>query len=255
VSVVGDAVALLRAAEEERTGCAPLTQRWDLDLVTAYRIQDALLAERVERGEQIVGVKLGFTSRARQEAFGATQPLVAWLTDAMALPDGASVPLDRLIHPAAEPELAFLVERRLEGPGVTAADALAAVSLAFGAIDVVDSRYRGAPAVADLIADNGSGAFFRIGARGVPVRDIDLLAEAVRLEQGGDVVGTGTGAAILGDPAAAVAAAANVLAERSLALEAGWLVLAGTLVDPVQLVAGAPLVATFTELGSVALAT
>jgi 2-oxo-3-hexenedioate decarboxylase len=57
----------------------------------------------VGRGERLVGVKLGLTSRAKQQRMGISSPLVAWLTDAMVLPADAPVPRDRLIHPRAEP--------------------------------------------------------------------------------------------------------------------------------------------------------
>lgn len=72
-----------------------------LDVDTAYAIQDEALRLRQARGETVIGVKLGLTSRAMQRRMGIDSPLLAWLTDAMVLPAG--VPVPSLIHPRAEP--------------------------------------------------------------------------------------------------------------------------------------------------------
>ena len=60
---------------------------------------------------------------------GVDTPFVAWLTDAMLLPAGDPIPQDQLIHPRVEPEIVFVMRDRLEGPGVSAATALAAVDV------------------------------------------------------------------------------------------------------------------------------
>lgn len=78
------AEALLSGEERE-----PLTDEWpDLDVETAYAIQAEALRLRRARGETVVGVKLGMTSRAMQRSMGVDTPLLAWLTDAMVLPAG-----------------------------------------------------------------------------------------------------------------------------------------------------------------------
>ena len=61
------ATELLRC-EDERTDREPITDEWPaLDLPTAYEIQDETLRRRLDRGETLVGVKLGLTSRAKQQ--------------------------------------------------------------------------------------------------------------------------------------------------------------------------------------------
>ena len=94
-----------------------LTDAWpDLDLMTAYAIQDEVLARKIAGGEKVIGVKLGLTSRAKQQRMNVHAPLTGWLTDAMVLPAGVPVPQDELIHPRAEPELVFVSARRWKGP-------------------------------------------------------------------------------------------------------------------------------------------
>ncbi len=249
---VREAAAALLGTVSER---APLSEEWPgLDVDTAYAIQDEALRQRRARGETLVGLKLGLTSRAKQQRMGIDSPLLAWLTDAMVLPAG--VPVPSLIHPRAEPELVFVLGRRLAGPGVTAASALAAVDRVYGGIEIIDSRYTDYRfTLPDAVADNGSSALFSVGPVGLPPSALDLSLEAALLEVDGQIVDTATGAAVQGHPAEALALAANALGARGLALEPGWLVLTGGMTDAVPLRRGSRVAAHFSHLGSITLAT
>ncbi|MEV4452572.1 MULTISPECIES: 2-keto-4-pentenoate hydratase [Streptomyces] len=245
------ATALLEA-EDTRTGRGPITDNWpELDLDTAYALQDETLQRRLNRGEHIVGIKLGLTSRAKQQRMGIDVPLTAWLTDAMLLPAGVPVPQDKLIHPRAEPEIVFVMKDRLAGPGVTAATALAAVSSVHGGIEVIDSRYLDFRfKLPDTIADNASSGRFVTGPVGVPPETLDLAMEACLVEVDGQVADSATGAAVQGHPAEALALAANELGRRGMAIEPGWLVLTGGMTDAVPVPPGTTVAVHFTHLGS-----
>ncbi|HTF48714.1 MAG TPA: fumarylacetoacetate hydrolase family protein [Pseudonocardia sp.] len=244
---------VLLDAEATATARGSIEAEWsDLDLGVAYAAQDEALSRRQERGERIVGVKLGLTSRAKQIQMGVDSPSVAWLTDAMALPAGAPVPRARLIHPRAEPEIVFVMRDRLAGPGVTAAAALAAVDRVYAGIEIIDSRYAGFRfTLADAVADNNSSGVYVTGPVGVRPEDLDLSLEAVLLEVDGQIVDSATGAAVQGHPAEALAFAANTLADRGHAIEAGWTVLTGGMTDAVAIAPGSRVAAHFTHLGSI----
>lgn len=250
---VDRAAEVLLACEDERTDRGPVTAEWpELDIETAYRVQTETLRRRQARGEQIVGVKLGLTSRAKQKRMGIDVPLTAWLTDAMALPTGEPVPQSKLIHPRIEPEIVFVLGERLEGPGVTAAQALAAVEYVYGGAEVIDSRYKDFKfTLPDVIADNASSGAYVTGPIGLPVADLDLAMEAVMVEVDGAIVDSATGAAVQGHPAEALALAVNDLGRRGFALEAGWVVLTGGMTDAVFAPPGSTVGLHFTNLGSV----
>lgn len=248
---VDRAVAQLRTAETGHTARDPLTDDWpELDVATAYRVQSAVVAAR---GDQVVGVKLGLTSRAKQRRMGIDAPLTGWLTDAMVLRPGEPVPVAELIHPRVEPEIVFTLGARLRGPGVTPATAMAAVRTVSAGLEVIDSRYRDFRfTLPDVIADNASSARFVVGEPNRDPATLDLELEACVLRESGAVVDTATGAAVQGHPANALALAANSLAERGLALEEGWIVLTGGLTDALPLRPGHLITAEFTHLGTVA---
>jgi 2-oxo-3-hexenedioate decarboxylase len=243
----------LLARERERRDGPPLTDEWaELDLATAYQIQDLTLARRLDRGERIVGVKLGLTSRAKQVRMGVDSPLVAWLTDSMALPAGEPVGHDRLIHPRVEPEIVFVLGSRLQGPGVTVAQAMSAVESVHGGVEVIDSRYRDFRfTLPDVVADNASSGQFVVGPVGRRPDGLDLSLEACVVEVDGTVVDTATGAAVQGHPGEALALAANDLGRRGIALEPGWVVLTGGMTDAVSLGRSSTVTVHFTNLGSI----
>lgn len=111
------AAQVLLDAESSVAARGPLTAQWpDLDLRTAYTVQYEGLRQRLNRGETLIGLKLGLTSRAKQIRMGIDSPSLAWLTDAMALPAGNPLPREKLIHPRAEPEIVFVMGERLAGP-------------------------------------------------------------------------------------------------------------------------------------------
>jgi 2-oxo-3-hexenedioate decarboxylase len=243
----------LLACEAERRDRPPFTDEWEgLDVATAYRVQDLTLQRRLDRGERLIGVKLGLTSRAKQQRMGVDTPFVAWLTDAMLLPTGLPVPQDRLIHPRIEPEIVFRMGADLRGPGVGPVEAMAAVAQVYGGAEIIDSRYADFRFRAgDVVADNASSGAFVTGSVGLPPDGLDLTLEGVLVEVDGAVVDSATGAAVLGHPAEALALAANELARRGLAIEAGWLVLTGGMTDAVPAPPGSSVACHFTHLGSV----
>lgn len=243
----------LLACEAERRDRVKFTDEWpELDVATGYEIQDLTLQRRLDRGEKLVGIKLGLTSRAKQQRMGVETPFVAWLTDDMVLPAGDPVPQDKLIHPRIEPELVFVMGERLEGPGVTAAQAMAAVDHVLGGAEVIDSRYKDFKfAAGDVIADNASSGAYVTGPVSLPPSELDLSLEAVLVEVDGEVVDSATGAAVQGHPGEALALAANDLAKRGHAIEAGWIVLTGGMTDAQFAPPGSSISCHFTNLGSV----
>ncbi|HQR27942.1 MAG TPA: 4-oxalocrotonate decarboxylase [Nocardioides sp.] len=241
--------------EAQRRDRTRFTDEWpELDVDTGYQVQDETLRRRLARGESLVGVKLGLTSKAKQQRMGVDTPFVAWLTDAMVLQPGEPVPQDRLIHPRIEPEIVFVMKERLAGPGVTAEQALAAVGSVHAGAEVIDSRYRDFRfAAGDVVADNASSGAYVVAAQGLPADAVDLVAEQVVVEVDGEAVDRATGAAVLGHPAEALALAVNELSRRGLAVEAGWTVLTGGMTDAVFATRGSTVACRFASLGDVEL--
>ena len=244
-------------AERTATPGEPLTRRYaDLTPRAAYAVQESYVRLRTEAGAQAVGRKIGCTSSAIQEFFGIDTPDYGHLFDDMRVPDGGVVEAAALIAPMVEPEIAFVLGADLRGPDATAADALAVATAVAPALEIIDSRIRDwRIEFADTVADNGSSARYVVGpwvdlAR-VLADGIDLAAERVRLCADGTEFDTGTGAAVLGHPAASVAWLANALSAYGQHLRAGDVVLSGSMTRAAPARAGGTYEATFTSFGSV----
>ena len=243
----------LLAAERERRDRGRIVDEYPaLDLAGAYRAQDLLVERKIAAGERLIGAKLGLTSEAKQRRMGIDAPLTAWLTDAMSVEAGADVVMDELIHPRVEPEIVFVLGEDLAGPGITAERALRSVSKVYAGYEVIDSRYRDFKfTLPDVVADNASSARFGMSTVSVDPSDIDLIAEEAILRVDGVEVDRATGAAVQGNPAEALALAANDLGRRGKSMKAGWIVLTGGMTDAVFLNRGSTVSVDFATLGTV----
>lgn len=231
---------VLHRALRSATPVAPLAGRVDgMTIETAYAISEHLLRLRLEEGERVVGRKIGLTSAAVQRMLGVDQPDFGTLTDAMGHEDGASIPLAGMIAPRIEGEIAFILERDLAGPGITAHDVLAATGALAACFEIVDSRIADWKiSIADTVADNASAAAFVLGRERVSPLGIDLGTCGMVVEKNGQLAATGAGAAALGSPAACVAWLANRLGGFGIPLRAGEVVLSGALVPLCPVAAG-----------------
>jgi 2-oxo-3-hexenedioate decarboxylase len=204
---------------------AQLTVSEAFTLDEAYAIQRASIERRIHRGESMIGVKLGFTSRAKMIQMGVDSLIWGWLTDAMLEEDGGRVALDRFIHPRVEPEVCFLTSREIDRP-LTMLEASRHLEAVAPAMEIIDSRYRDFKfTLEDVVADNCSSAGLVIGPW---TRNFDRLRNAgVTMSYDGRVVQAGSTAAILGDPLRSVVQASLLISQSGLLLPAGSLIMAG----------------------------
>lgn len=223
-----------------------------MDWDDAYAIQDALLNREVVAGARLVGYKAGLTSHAKMRQMGVSSPVFGFLVDPFAINDGDAIPMSELIHPKVEPEIVFVLKRALRGPGCHIGAVLAATEFVMPGIEVIDSRYRDFKFdLKSVIADNTSAARFILGARAVPVTQLDLATLGFVLEKNGEVCALAAGAAVLGHPAAAVAMLANHLGQRGQELPAGSVILSGGATEAIAVSAGDHLTLRIQSLGSV----
>ncbi len=164
--------------------------------------------------------------------------------------EGEAIPCDTLIQPKAEGEIAFIMKRDLIGPGLTVADVLAATEGVMACFEIVDSRIRDWKIrIQDTVADNASCGVFVLGDRLVDPRDVDLTTCGMVLEKNGDIACTGAGAATLGNPVNAMVWLANTLGRLGIPLQAGEVVLSGSLGPMIPVKAGDALRVTIGGIG------
>ncbi len=229
----------------------PLTNRHDdITIEDAYQIQQRMLSRRIGAGEAVIGKKIGGTSGAVQNMLGVHQPDFGWLTDGMVYNEGEAIPMNTLIQPKAEGEIAFVLKEDIQGPGVTAADVLRATEGVMACFEIVDSRIRDWKIkIQDTVADNASCGVFVLGSALVDPRDVDLVTCGMVLEKNGEIVVTGAGAATLSSPVNAVVWLVNMLGSLGIGLKAGEVVLSGALGAMVPVATGDNLRVTIGGIG------
>ncbi|ROQ55804.1 2-keto-4-pentenoate hydratase [Pseudomonas putida] len=223
-----DIPRIAAALDQAARRAQPLAQfsvETPFSLDDAYRIQRTSMQRRYDDGERCIGIKLGFTSRAKMVQMGVDSLIWGWLTDAMLEEDGGLVDLARYIHPRVEPEVCFLTCRTIDRP-LTLLEAADYVEAVAPALEIIDSRYEAFKfSLEDVVADNCSSSGLTVGPWS---RDFSALANAgVVMRLDGRAVQVGSTAAILGQPLRSLVQASRLLHDAERVLPAGSLVMAG----------------------------
>jgi 2-oxopent-4-enoate/cis-2-oxohex-4-enoate hydratase len=230
-TIIESCAGQLHEALRTRKAMEPLTGRYPgMRVEDAYRIQQSLVARRLQGGARVIGKKIGVTSRPVMDMLGVYEPDFGILLDDMPVADGGTVDTRMLIQPRVEGEIAFVLKRDLSGPGVRASDVLAAAEYVMPCFEIVDSRIRDWKIkIQDTVADNASCGLYVLGKNRVDPRGADLYSCGMVMQKGGEVIATGAGAAALGSPLNSVAWLANRFSELGDGLKAGEVVLSGAL--------------------------
>lgn len=239
----------------KRETVTPLRNRYpDISMDDAYQISLDLLARRQADGERLIGKKIGVTSKAVQDMLNVFQPDFGFLTDKMIFSDQIPVST-QMIQPRAEGEIAFVLKKPLSGPGVTEADVLAATEAVMPCFEIVDSRIEDWKiTIEDTVADNASCGFFAINDKAAKdPNKVDLVNCEMIVNKNGQFLSKGTGAAALGNPLTCVAWLANTLGQYGVNLEAGDIILSGSLVPLEPVKAGDSMSLSISSLGDLAL--
>ncbi|GAA1240412.1 2-keto-4-pentenoate hydratase [Janibacter melonis] len=248
-----EAAQRLLRAYETHTPIPPLTADYpELTVEDAYGIQLEQVRRWTEDGRTVVGHKVGLTSAAMQKQLGVTEPDFGHLFADFVYAEHEPIPADRFLQPRVEPEIAFVLKSPLAGPGVTVTQAIAAVDYVLPALEVVDSRVADWKiTLADTIADNASSGGYVLGSTPTPLHEVDLRLVGCVFHRNAQVIGTGAGGAVLGSPITSLVWLANTLGALGTTLEAGEVILPGSVTAMSPVAPGDTFTATFAGLGSV----
>ena len=216
----------LDTAQRSATATPQLAE--PIGLEEAYEVQKASMAWRYARGERRIGIKMGFTSRAKMIQMGVDSLIWGLLTDAMLREEGGVLDLGDFIHPRVEPEVCFLTSKVIDRP-LTLLEAGNYLEAVAPAMEIIDSRYRNFKfTLEDVVADNCSSAGLIVGAFSDDVRDLRSLSNrGVAMRFNGNAVQLGSTGAILGNPLRSIVQASQLLAAAEMSLPAGSLIMAG----------------------------
>ncbi len=244
----------LRQAEQSRVPIDPVSNMMSggLTLEIGHAVCEANLQRRLEAGRRVVGYKIGSTNNAVRIAMGLPAPTYGYLLDNTIVPSGGTIHMDELIDPRIECEICFRMGADLKGEELTISDVLDATDSVSASFEICDSRIKDWKCpYPDWYADNGFAARVVLPGRWTAARDIDLPGETTVLAQDSRAIADGQGRLVMEHPARAVAWLARSLTKRGRQLEAGMLVMTGSLTPVTQVTRGSVYATTFSTLGSV----
>ena len=246
---------VLVQAERARIPVGPVSDlvAGGLSLDDAHTICEQNIAARIVSGDGPRGYKVGFTNIPVRDKMGLPDSTYGRILDSMVLDSGGEVRMQELIAPKIECEICFLLQAPLSGKGLSIEQVLAATRGVSASFEICDARIKDWKCpYPDFFADNGFSARVILGEKGwLSPGEVDLLEEEVVLLRDGVELARGLGRAAMGHPANAVAWLAAKLADRGKGLEAGDLVMTGTLTPILSIQAPATYEARFTKLGLV----
>ena len=223
----------------------------DLTMVEGYQVQDELVSMFEGQGHQIVGYKCASTSVTAQEKMGISEPIYGKLFNIHQAFSDASLPADTFIQSFIECELAFIIRDSLSGPGLTAADVLAATDYIVAAFDIIDFRAIGwQVGLGEALCTNVYARHFVLSEYKRDIDALDLPHLGITLYKNDEAVATATADAVMGHPARPIAWLVNKLAEHDRHLEPGQFALTGAITRPHPIAAGDRFEAVFQDLGS-----
>ena len=249
---IQQAAEAIYEARRSRTTIARISETHDISgLEAAYEVAAVNTRRALAEGRRISGKKIGLTSVAVQQQLGVDQPDFGVLFTDMEFVSGAVVPVDTLIQPKAEGEVAFVMGRDLDGE-LTWGRFLLAIEYALPAIEIVDSVIQDwRITLVDTVADNASCGLYVLGTNPKRITDLDLAAAAMQFDRNGEAASRGSGAACLGHPLHAAWWLAQTMQRVGEPLRAGDVVLSGALGPMFPLVRGDALHLRVDGLGDV----
>ncbi len=253
VDKIQQAADRLWNASQSGTTCDPVRDLiGDMDLSTAYQVQEINTKRKLNNGAQIVGYKAGLTSNAVQQQLGVDQPDYGILFDEMNVAQGTEISAAQVMQPKVETEIAFIMSDDLNSEQLNSADIIASVDYALASFEIVGSRVSNWDIkIYDTIADNASSGVFVLGEQARKLEEFDLLGCQMVMQRRGEIVSTGSGAQCLGSPVLAALWLAKTMASVGRPIKKGDIILTGALGPMVSVAPGDVMQAEIGGLGSV----
>ncbi len=219
-----------------------MTAPWDEPRI--FRGMTAQLRRRrelLDAGQKPLGWKLAFGGPAAMERLRTNAPLVGFLMQSALVPSGSTLSLSNWKKPAAEPEIAVHLGKDLSA-GADGSTAMSAIAGLGPAIEVADVDHPSDDVEGTLACNIYQrhvilGRSDRSRAGGV----LDSLSARV-LRNGKEIANTTDLEALTGELIDIVRHTANLLAAFGESLQAGQIIIAGSITPPIWVEPGEEIV-------------
>jgi 2-keto-4-pentenoate hydratase len=222
--------SLLKAREESNPAASLSSTMGELSVDEAYEVQTRLIQYRIQKGERVIGWKVGATSQSVMDQLHLHEPIFGCMTSNSDYSSQTDIKSSNFCKLAVEGEIAFVLGTPLKGPDITNMDVIRATAGIVGAVELVDCRTTDwNMTTSEAVADNALHAGIILGSIMKPISRFDLVHEGVVLWKNGQLLASACGVEALGNPLNVVTWLANKLVEFDQELRAGDIVSTGSL--------------------------
>lgn len=198
---------------------------------SAYDIQHALVTHQLRKKRSIGGYKAGFTNAALRTRFHYKDPISGVLFADGAYQDGAEIDAGVFKKPMLEVEVGYVLRSPITRKLHSVADLKTYIRHALPAVEIPDLNYTnvGGLNAYDIIATNVSSSHYVVGAP-FALKDLDEVnGIKVALYKDEQVIDSGAAHDALGNQLEALLWLVNDLYGHGWQLQAGQLLITGTL--------------------------
>jgi 2-keto-4-pentenoate hydratase len=223
----------------------------DLTTTQAYALQTEIARLREQRGERVIGYKVGCTSRAIQTQLGVREPIFGRIFDTDCFRSSARLSYARFANLAVEGELAALLGQDLTGSTVSENACWEAIEAVFPVIElhhyVLDAT--SSPEL-PLIASSGMHAGLVLADPATVGSEPGNCADRLSIRINEVIVGSVEDAASLSSPIESLRWLAVRLAQFGLPLCKGQVILTGSPMKLYPIAPGSRIVVEAPPLGA-----
>ena len=154
----------------------------NLSIAEAYEVQDLVAEMRTQRGEELVGYKVGCTSEAIRTQFGLSEPISGRIFRPHIHESGCVIEWNGYVNCAIEPEMVMTISEDLVGINLTDGRLIEAIATVSPGIELHNYRFWfDPPSSQELICSGGIHAGLVIGDTKVCAKQLSFEDELFRV--------------------------------------------------------------------------
>jgi len=201
----------------------------DISIAEAYTVQDLIAERRVQRGEEVVGYKVGCTSEAIRSQFGLSKSISGRLFSPHVHREGEEVNWKNYVNCAIEPEMVFTIGVDPYGANLHHDQLIDSIECVSAGIELHNFRFWFTPPTAqELICSGGIHAGLIVGDKKVSPKLLSFEHELFSVRKNGKLITEASAAAIMGGAIHSLRWLVDSLTSRDSCLKKGSLVIPGS---------------------------
>jgi 2-keto-4-pentenoate hydratase len=225
----------------------------ELSLRDAYLVQDKVVKKRVQKGETVVGYKVGCTSTAIREQFGLEEPIHGKLFKPHFYMDGAELFWNDFINCSIEPEMVLRIGKDLKGENLPDETLIKSIEYVSPGIELHNYKFWFSPTTSqELICSNGIHAGLIVGEAKISPRKLSFKNELFKVSKNGTIVTQARASEIMGGPLHSLRWLVGHLTRNDHILSAGDYVIPGSPVELITIDGETELEVEISQIGRVA---